>query len=36
MEGFNDFPIQTKDYELAAEYSNTDFLICAAAFQGAE
>ncbi|MFP3089468.1 PIN domain-containing protein [Treponema sp. TIM-1] len=40
MEGFNDFPIETKDYELAAEYSNicrrngiqgsnTDFLICA-------
>jgi predicted nucleic acid-binding protein len=42
MECFNDFPIQTKDYELAAEYSNvcrrngiqgsnTDFLICAVA-----
>jgi hypothetical protein len=22
MEGFRDFPIQTEDYELAAEYSN--------------
>jgi predicted nucleic acid-binding protein len=42
MNGFNDFPIQTIDYELAAEYSNvcrrngiqgsnTDFLICAVA-----
>jgi predicted nucleic acid-binding protein len=42
MKGFNDFPIETKDYELAAEYSNicrrngiqgsnTDFLICAVA-----
>jgi predicted nucleic acid-binding protein len=40
MKGFNDFPIETIDYELAAEYSNvcrrngiqgsnTDFLICA-------
>jgi predicted nucleic acid-binding protein len=40
MNGFNDFPIETTDYELAAEYSNicrrngiqgsnTDFLICA-------
>jgi predicted nucleic acid-binding protein len=42
MKGFNDFPIETIDYELAAEYSNvcrrngiqgsnTDFLICAIA-----
>ncbi|MDR1104723.1 MAG: PIN domain-containing protein [Treponema sp.] len=42
MNGFNDFPIETADYELAAEYSNicrrngvqgsnTDFLICAVA-----
>jgi predicted nucleic acid-binding protein len=42
MRGFNDFPIETIDYELAAEYSNicrrngiqgsnTDFLICATA-----
>jgi predicted nucleic acid-binding protein len=42
MNGFNDFPIETIDYELAAEYSNvcrrngiqgsnTDFLICAIA-----
>jgi predicted nucleic acid-binding protein len=42
MNGFNDFPIGTADYELAAEYSNicrkngirgsnTDFLICALA-----
>jgi predicted nucleic acid-binding protein len=42
MKGFNDFPIETMDYELAAEYSNTcrrngvqgsntDFLICAVA-----
>jgi predicted nucleic acid-binding protein len=42
MKGFNDFPIETMDYELAAEYSNvcrrngiqgsnTDFLICAIA-----
>jgi predicted nucleic acid-binding protein len=42
MKGFNDFPIETTDYELAAEYSNvcrrngiqgsnTDFLICAVA-----
>jgi predicted nucleic acid-binding protein len=42
MKGFNDFPIETIDYELAAEYSNmcrrngiqgsnTDFLICAVA-----
>jgi predicted nucleic acid-binding protein len=42
MNGFNDFPIETTDYELAAEYSNicrrngvqgsnTDFLICAVA-----
>jgi predicted nucleic acid-binding protein len=42
MKGFNDFPIQTMDYELAAEYSNicrrngiqgsnTDFIICAIA-----
>ena len=42
MGGFNDFPIETIDYELAAEYSNicrrngiqgsnTDFLICAIA-----
>ncbi|MDR1286647.1 MAG: PIN domain-containing protein [Treponema sp.] len=42
MKGFNDFPIGTIDYELAAEYSNicrrngiqgsnTDFLICAVA-----
>jgi predicted nucleic acid-binding protein len=42
MKGFNDFQLETKDYELAAEYSNlcrkngvqgsdTDFLICAAA-----
>ncbi|MDR1215663.1 MAG: PIN domain-containing protein [Treponema sp.] len=42
MKGFNDFPIGTTDYELAAEYSNicrrngiqgsnTDFLICAIA-----
>jgi predicted nucleic acid-binding protein len=42
MEGFNDFQIETEDYELAAEYSNlcrkngvqgsnTDFLICAVA-----
>jgi predicted nucleic acid-binding protein len=42
MKGFNDFPIETIDYELATEYSNvcrrngiqgsnTDFLICAIA-----
>jgi predicted nucleic acid-binding protein len=42
MKGFNDFPIETIDYEIAAEYSNicrrkgvqgsnTDFLICAVA-----
>jgi predicted nucleic acid-binding protein len=42
MKGFNDFQIETSDYELAAEYSNlcrkngiqgsnTDFLICAVA-----
>jgi predicted nucleic acid-binding protein len=42
MKGFNDFPIEIIDYELAAEYSNicrrkgvqgsnTDFLICAIA-----
>jgi predicted nucleic acid-binding protein len=42
MKGFNDFQIETEDYELAAEYSNicrkngiqgsnTDFLICAVA-----
>jgi predicted nucleic acid-binding protein len=42
MKGFNDFPIETIDYEAAAEYSNmcrrngiqgsnTDFLICAVA-----
>jgi predicted nucleic acid-binding protein len=42
LKGFNDFPIETIDYELAAEYSNmcrrngiqgsnTDFLICAVA-----
>jgi predicted nucleic acid-binding protein len=42
LNGFNDFPIETTDYELAAEYSNicrrngvqgsnTDFLICAVA-----
>jgi predicted nucleic acid-binding protein len=42
MKGFIDFPIETMDYELAAEYSNicrkngiqgsnTDFLICARA-----
>jgi predicted nucleic acid-binding protein len=42
MKGFNDFSIGTKDYELAADYSNicrkkgmqgsnTDFLICAVA-----
>jgi predicted nucleic acid-binding protein len=42
MKGFNDFPIETIDYESAAEYSNicrrngiqgsnTDFLICAIA-----
>ena len=42
MRGFNDFPVETIDYELAAEYSNvcrrngiqgsnTDFLICAIA-----
>jgi hypothetical protein len=40
MNGFNDFPIETTNYELAVEYSNicrrngvqgsnTDFLICA-------
>ncbi|MDR1305942.1 MAG: PIN domain-containing protein [Treponema sp.] len=42
MSGFSDFPIETTDYELAAEYSNicrrngvqgsnTDFLICSVA-----
>jgi predicted nucleic acid-binding protein len=42
LKGFNDFPTETIDYELAAEYSNmcrrngiqgsnTDFLICAIA-----
>jgi predicted nucleic acid-binding protein len=42
MKGFSDFPVETIDYELAAEYanqcrrngvqgSNTDFLICAIA-----
>jgi len=41
---FNDFPVFTKDYELAAEYfnickskgiqgSNTDFLICAVSYR---
>jgi predicted nucleic acid-binding protein len=44
MKGFNDFPIETIDYETAAEYSNvcrrngiqgsnTDFLICAIAIR---
>lgn len=44
MEGFIDYPIETQDYELAAEFcnkcrssgiqgSNTDFLICAIAIR---
>ena len=44
LSAFNDFPIITKDYELAAEYfnicrtkgvqgSNTDFLICAVSYR---